>query len=200
MDDVVEMVEDAAEESDGGSRLNSVIALLVAVAATLMALGNIKDNNIVQGMDKAQARMVNAWGYFQSKSTKQHLADGRAQAIELQLAATPNIDPDARKVLETKLAEERADVQRYEKEKEEIKKEAEGHQLRYDELGKVDDQFDISEACLSVAIALFGVTALTRKTWLMWFASMLGLVGTAMALAGFFGWGLRIEWLAKSLS
>lgn len=29
-----------------------------------------------------------------------------------------------------------------------------------------DDPFDLAEACLSVGIALAGVTALTRKRWL----------------------------------
>src|SRR5262249_56663634 len=66
---ISEAVEQARE-----SRLNSIIALLVAVAATLMALDNIKDGNIGQAMAQAQAHTVDAWSYYQAKSTKQNLA------------------------------------------------------------------------------------------------------------------------------
>jgi hypothetical protein len=39
-------------------RFNSIIAVLVSIAATFMALGNVKDGNIVQGMSQAQANAV----------------------------------------------------------------------------------------------------------------------------------------------
>ena len=60
-----------------------------------------------------------------------------------------------------------------------------------------DDQFDISEALLSLAIALFGITALTQKRWLLFVACSFGALRLAVGLAGFFGWNLRPEWLAK---
>jgi len=73
--EVNEAVSEALERAERAeSGLNSVIAVLVAVIATLMALCNIKDGNIVQAMAQAQARGVDAWSYFQAKSTKQHLA------------------------------------------------------------------------------------------------------------------------------
>lgn len=66
LDDVIsESLEHAAE-----SRLNSYIAICVAVTATFMALCNIKGGNIVQNMSKTQSKAVNDWTYFQSKSTK----------------------------------------------------------------------------------------------------------------------------------
>ena len=38
---------------------------------------------------------------------------------------------------------------------------------QYDELNKHDDQFDLSDACLSMSLALMALTALTRKKWLL---------------------------------
>ena len=53
---IAETVETAENKPE--SRLNSVIAALVAVLATFMALSNIKDGNIVQAMAQEQAASI----------------------------------------------------------------------------------------------------------------------------------------------
>ena len=60
-----ETIHNAVEHAKE-SRINSVMAILVAVTATFMAICNIKDGSIVQ----AQAHGINAWSYFQANSTK----------------------------------------------------------------------------------------------------------------------------------
>jgi hypothetical protein len=72
-------------------------------------------------------------------------------------------------------------VKKYDKEKADIKKQAEGYQKEYDALNFRDDQFDMNEACLSVAIALFGITALTKKRWLLGLASIFMFFGCCSA-------------------
>jgi hypothetical protein len=103
-------------------------------------------------------------------------------------------------MLDEKIAAYQKQVKKYEKEKTDIKKQAEGAQKEYDRLNFHDDQFDMSEACLSVAIALFGVTALTRKRWLLVVAGAFMFFGVLFGLAGFFGWGIHPDFLAKFLS
>lgn len=194
MEEIEEIIEEAGE-----SKLNSTIAILVALTATVTAIANIKDDNIVQAMTKAQANSVNTWAYFQSKSTKQQIAEGRRLAIEMQIAVAENLAPDVRKQLEQKRDEAASSVARYETEKAEIQKKAEDYTKEYDRLNLHDDQFDIAEASLTVSIALYGVTALTQKKWLMYFASGFAAVGLFMVIAGFLQWNLRPEWLAKFL-
>jgi hypothetical protein len=58
----------------------------------------------------------------------------------------------------------------------------------------------MSDACLSVAIALFGVTALTRKRWLLLLASLFMFFGVLFGPAGFFAWSMHPDFLAKFLS
>ena len=54
MGDIKDSIDEVVENADNASsRLNSVIAVLVAVLATVMALFNIKDGNIVQAMAQA---------------------------------------------------------------------------------------------------------------------------------------------------
>ena len=62
------------------------------------------------------------------------------------------------------------------------------------------DQFDLSEAAMSVAIALLGVTALTRKRWLLGVAGVFLAVGVLFGVAGFLNWNIHadalVSWLA----
>ena len=88
----------------------------------------------------------------------------------------------------------------YLKEKEEIKKQAEDAQKEYDRLNVHDDQFDMSEAALSISTALLGVSALTRKKWLVGVAVAFAGFGVVMGFAGFLGWNLHPDALARFLS
>jgi hypothetical protein len=129
---------------------------------------------------------------------KQNLAE--ATLDELQLQRTMLTDPKFAPMLDAKIAVYEKQVKKYEKEKVDIKANAEGQQKEYDRLNLHDDQFDMSDACLSVAIALFGVTALTKKRWLLVLASVFMFFGVLFGLAGFFAWGLHPDFFAKFLS
>jgi hypothetical protein len=189
----------AAIERGAESRLNSVVAVLVALAATAMALDNIKDGNVTQAMAQAQTHAVDAWSYYQAKSTKQNLAE--ATIDQLQVIRATATGPAAQLAeIDKKIAAYQAQVARYEKEKNDIKTEAEGFQHEYDRLNLHDDQFDLSDAGFSVAIALLGVTALTRKRWLLGLAGLFLIVGAVFAAAGFLNWSLHPDALMSWLS
>ena len=196
MGDLDEKISEAVELARE-SRLNSVIALLVAIAATLMALDNIKDGNVGQAMAQAQAHAVDTWSYYQAKSTKQNLAEATVDSLQ---ALRATVGPAAAGDLDKRIAAYQAQVARYEKEKTEVKAQAEAYQAEYDRLNLHDDQFDLSDAGFSVAIALFGVTALTRKRWLLGVAGAFLFVGLVFGLAGFMEWGLHPDLLMKWLS
>jgi hypothetical protein len=198
MPDLSEAVTEAVEHADG-SRLNSIVALLVAIAATCMALDNIKDGNIGQGMAQAQAKMVDTWSYYQAKSTKQALAEATIDDLLAFKAATP---PSAavHADLDKRIEAYRANVARYEKEKAALKAEAEGYSAQYDTLNRHDDQFDLSDAGFSVSIALLGVTALTRKRWLLGVAGVFLGIGLLFGIAGFMEWSLHPDAIMNWLS
>src|ERR1700692_3758558 len=102
MPDVSDTINEAVERASE-SRLNSVIALLVAITATFMAVCNVKDGNIVQAMQQAQAGAVDQWSYFQAKGTKQNLAE--ATLDQLQLQRTMLADPKFAPLLDQKIAD-----------------------------------------------------------------------------------------------
>lgn len=197
MGDIDEAVGEAVEKGRE-SRLNAFIALFVALAATLMAIDNIKDGNVGQAMAQAQAHGVDAWNYYQAKSTKQNLAESTLDTLQA-MRATAAVGTNLAE-LDRRIVSYQAQVARYEKEKDDIRAQAEGYQAEYDRLNLHDDQFDLSDAGFSVAIALFGITALTRQRWLLVVAGLFFLVGTLFGLAGFMGWGLHPDRLMAWLS
>jgi hypothetical protein len=197
-----ETVTEAVERGPG-SHINTIVAFSVAITATFTALCNVKDGNIVQGMAQAQANGVDAWSYYQAKSTKQYVAESVLDQLKIQRDLTQGGTgsvAEARALIDKKILEYQGKISHYEAEKAEIKKTAEGYQKEYDRLNLHDDQFDMAEAMMSVAIALFGVTALTQKRALLVVAGVFAGVGALLGLAGFLGLRLHPEILAKLLT
>jgi valyl-tRNA synthetase len=171
------------------SKINATVAVLVALTATFMAICNVKDGNIVQAMSQAQAHSIDAWSYFQAKSTKEAIVENSLEIIKLQ----KGVDNAA---IIKKYEEQ---IARYEKEKAGIKKQAEGYQKEYEDINVFDDQFDMTDAFLSIAIAMFGITALTQKKWLLYFASGISLLGIVLGLTAFMHISLHSDLLSKIL-
>ena len=102
MGEIDETVTEAVEKARE-SRLNTAIAALVAISATLMALNNVKDGNIVQAMQQAQASSVDEWAYYQAKGTKQNLAISAREQIELLRDSTPTATPEVRALFDKRI-------------------------------------------------------------------------------------------------
>jgi hypothetical protein len=199
LSEALERIQEEVQERAGESRLNNLVAVFVAIVATLMALCNVKDGNVVQAMQQAQVKAVDQWAYYQAKGTKQHIAENTAELLRVQLDMNPTLKPELRAAVEQKIAAQEANAKRYEREKEEIRKDGEQAQKDYDAFNVHDDQFDLAEACLSVALALAGVTALTRKRWLFGVACAFAGIGVLYAAAGFLGWQLHSGLMARVL-
>ena len=90
MSEVSEIVQESLENANK-NYINARVALFVAITATFMALCNVKDGNIVQAMSQAQAHSIDAWSYFQAKSTKQAIAESSLKTIKLLLEQHPVI-------------------------------------------------------------------------------------------------------------
>jgi DNA repair ATPase RecN len=197
--EALEKVQESIQDQASESRMNGFIALFVAIVATFMALCNVKDGNVVQAMQQAQAKAIDQWNFYQSKSTKQHIAENSAEMLKVQLEMNPGLKAEARAKVEARIASQEAAAKKYEKEKDQIRAEAEAAAKEYDALNVHDDQFDLAEACLSVGIALAGVTALTKKRWLFGVACVFASIGVMYGLAGFLHWKLHSDLMAKVL-
>ena len=188
MSDLSDTIQETTEHARE-SKLNQLVAVCVAVIATFMAFCNVKDGNIVQAMDRAQASSIDSWSYFQAKSTKEAIAENALEQIKAQ----------KNPIYEELIKKEEERIARYEKEKAEIKKQAEGYLKEYDALNVFDDQFDMTDAFLSIAIAMFGITALTQRKWLFYFALSVGVLGMIFGLAAFFKISIHSDFISSIL-
>jgi hypothetical protein len=190
MSEIDETITESVEQAQSGkSKINTLVAIFVSVTATFMALCNVKDGNVVQAMSQAQAHSIDAWSYFQAKSTKEAIAENSLELLKLQKA------PGSEEVI--KKYEDQ--VKRYEKEKAEIKAQAEAYTKEYDDINVFDDQFDMTDALLTISIAMLGITALTQKRWLLWFAAGASLLGIIFGLAAFMKISLHSDFVSKIL-
>jgi hypothetical protein len=199
-DTISEAVERAQEPGSGGRfSLNTVVALSAAITATFIAVCNVKDGNIVQAMQQAQAGAIDAWATYQAKGTKLNIAESALDTLRLQQQLTPPATADARALIERTVSEYQQKIRHYEVEKADLKRAAEDFQKEYDRLNIHDDQFDMAEASTSIALALFAVTALTQKRRLMIVALAFAGVGIVLGTSGFLGLGLHPSFLARLL-
>lgn len=176
-------------------RLNDIVAVTVVILSVFMAVGNIKDNNIGQAMQKAKQESVDAWAEYQAARIKLHVDEnGLAQLRLLETAG--NFD---KALAARQAAEYEADMKKYEGRSKETRAKAESLEKEYDRLNFRDDQFDMSEAFLSIAIAVSAVAALVDSFRLLYVAWGSGALGLAFGLAGFLGLNFRPEWLAQLL-
>jgi hypothetical protein len=176
-------------------RLNDLVAVTVVILSVFMAVCNIKDNNIGQAMAKAKADAVDSWAEYQASRLKLHVDENGLAQLKL-LETAGNFD---RALAAKQAAEFESDIKKYEARSKETRAKAEAFEKEYDRLNFRDDQFDMSEAFLSIAVALAAVAALVDKFSLLYIAWGSGAIGMFFGICGFAGWGFRPEWLALFL-
>ncbi|MFC5496577.1 DUF4337 domain-containing protein [Caenimonas terrae] len=188
---------DPVETSSSPSRLNTAVAISVALLSTLMGVCKVKDDNIVQAMQQAQADKLDHWSFYQARNLREEVAKGTLVQLRLQAAAsTPALRPqvDAAIAQYEKIAADQA------AKKEELRQSAQADQQTYDTLNYRDDQFDLSDAAIAIAIALLAIASLTQIWWLFGLSMVPAAFGTVMGLAGLAGWKLHPDLLARLLS
>jgi hypothetical protein len=199
--DVLESARAAAEGTQADrKRLNAAVAITVAILATFMGICKVKDDNIVQAMQQAQADKLDHWAFYQARNVRQDIAEAALTQLELARASQSPSSAASAASYDTAIARYRATVADQAKKKEELRLQALQDQTNYDALNFRDDQFDLSDALLAISIALLAVTALTQLWALYWVALVPTVLGMVMGLSGLIGWAIHPDALIRLLS
>jgi hypothetical protein len=187
-----------AEGSDAAraSRLNTWVAITVALLATFIGITKVKDDNIVQAMQQAQADKLDHWAFYQARNIREEIARAERTSLELQAP----VQPSRRAAYDSAIARYRALEADQSTKKRDLQAQAEQDQRTYDTLNYRDDQFDPADALLAIAISILALTSLTQKKWLYWIAMIPTALGVLMGLAGLLGWHLHPDSIARLLS
>ena len=192
----VEDESSSAETERRKGRLNNWVAIMVAALATFMGIGKVKDDNIVQAMQQAQARSVDSWAWYQAKKIRLQFAQAMVDSFELQALTAPLT---AKATVAKKIGVYKGQVEKQTAELAEVEQKAKGYEDEYNRLNVHDDQFDLSDALLAIAISLFAVTALTQKRWLFGVALVPTVFGVLFGMAGLFNLNIHSDLFAKLL-
>ena len=179
------------------ARVSTQVAITVALLATFLGVCKVKDDNIVQAMQQAQADRLDHWNFYQARNIRQEVAAAAAAQLRLAAAGAPPAQQEGYRVA---IASYEGLIVDQAKKKEELRLQAEQDQKTYDTLNYRDDQFDLSDALIALAISLLALTALTHKPWLYWLALLPTVGGVVMGLAGLLGWHLHPDALSRLLS
>ena len=190
--------EEAAPTADARARrLNSWVAVTVAILATFMGICKVKDDNIVQAMQQAQADKLDHWSFYQARNIRQEVAQS---ALDQLLATQATAPAAAQPALAPAIARYQALVADQKAKKDSLRIAAGDDQKSYDAFNYRDDQFDLSDALTAIAISLLALTSLTQKRWLFAVAMIPTALGVFMGLAGLLGWHVHPAAITQMLS
>jgi hypothetical protein len=148
------------------------IAVLAVILSLISSFGDDAKTNAIIKTDEAS----NKWGYFQSKSIKEHMLKATLDLASL----TDGGSTDERARISRNLGDE---IERYGGEKEAIQKEAQALQAEAALNMRIDNRCGTAELLLEVSIVLASVAILAR--WkLMWVSgTLLGMAGSLIGLS-----------------
>jgi hypothetical protein len=193
--DNVETADNSSTPAE--SKLNTWVAITVALLATFTGICQIKDNNIGQAMQQAQADKIDHWAFYQTRNLREEVAKATSTELRLSIpATTASANPALAEAIKKydALADEQA------VKKAGLMQQAQQDQSTYDALNYRDDQFDLSDALVALAISLLALTALTQKKWLYLLALVPTGLGVFMGLAGLLGWQVHPEAIVQLLT
>ncbi len=193
----VDTMEESLNAERVFSRLNMLVAITVAILATFMGICKVKDDNIVQAMQQAQANKLDHWAFYQARNIREEVAKSTLVQLRLSASVRPAGEQNG---YQAAISEYEKIVTDQTKKKDELKAMAEQDQKDYDAANFKDDQFDLSDALIAIAISLLAVTALTQQKWLYWAALIPTGAGIYMGLAGLLGWTVHPATLISLLS
>ena len=147
-----EQVKETAEHS--GAAWISWVALSTAILAVLAAIAGLLSGRHVNEAMMNQIEASDQWSYYQAKSIKATVLDAK-----ISLAGTPNESDQSKR-------------DRYEKEQEEIKSEAEHKEAAAKSNFHKHEVFAGGVTMFQIAIAIAAISALTKRPR-FWIVSLL---------------------------
>jgi hypothetical protein len=152
-----EHVKETAEHT--GAAWISWVALSTAILAVLAAIAGLLSGQQVNEAMMSQIEASDKWNYYQAKSIKASVLDAK-----MSLAGAPNESDQSKR-------------DRYEKEQEEIKSDAEHKEAAAKSNFHKHEVFARAVTMFQIAIAIAAISALTRRRP-FWIVSLLfGVVG-----------------------
>lgn len=158
-------------------------ALTTTFLAVCAAIGSLHVSSYSTKVQLATTKENNKWAHFQSKSIKQHVLEVENDLLDIELMKDNSRTVKAQ--IQEKINDLEGHIARYDKEKAEIKAEAEATTEKQVILQKHGGSFGISVMFFQIGIMLSAIGSLLkqRSSWLCGLA--IGLFGIVYFINGF---------------
>jgi hypothetical protein len=162
----------------------TVIGLFLAVAETLAK--GAQTNSIAKNVESS-----NLWSFYQAKTIRQTAIKTAAEQMEIDVALAR--DPAVKTRLEKRVADWRAEVERYQSEpkadgkgegRKELMQRAIAAEKERDLYTEKYHAFEIGSAAFQIAIVMASVYLLTHMGMLLWTAAGLCGIGVVFSIVG----------------
>ena len=160
----------------------ALTTIIFAVAATL---STFKGGGYSTKSMLSQEQASNKWSYFEGKSLKLYLHETQKDVMELDTKIIKKEDVSVLNAYQTKISEYEKSMKRYEKEKADIKKDAEHLESLRDEAQKHSQAFGMAVIFLQISILISSIAALIKRKYLWEIGIAVGAVGLVYFLNGF---------------
>jgi hypothetical protein len=195
---IAEIHEERAE-SETQDRFRSRAALLIAVMAAVLAVGDLGGDNATDDMIGSNIKASDTWSFYQAKNLRQTMYEIEVDELGSRLASG-TLNPVATKAAEDRIKEYEATIARYDSEpdpaapddplkgegKKQLSAQAEQQEAIFARASAQDGNFDTGEVFLQLALVLGSVAILAVNRWILYFSLALGVLGTLLMANGFF--------------
>lgn len=194
---ISELAEEKAEHA-GADRFRSRAALLIAMLAAVLAIGGMGGGNATDDMIASNIQASDTWAFFQAKNIRQTAFEIAVDEIDTALLEG-DLSPARRERLETRRADYVAAIARYDSEpdpeapddllrgegKKQLSAQAQQFESQFEIASKRDNNFDLAEVCLQLALVLGSVAILALNRPVLLASAGLGAAGALLTLNGF---------------
>jgi hypothetical protein len=166
------------------------IALLIAILALVLAFSETLGKGAQTQALSLNIEASNLWTFFQAKTVRLTMMKTAAETAALELAKTT--DPKAKDLIDKQIAAWRKAAERYDSEPEtsegrkELAARAKATEQKRDRALAAYHNYELASGAVQIAIVLASASIITGLAVLVWTAAVLGVVGVAFSLIGFF--------------
>ena len=196
--DLIAEIHEERAESHAVDRFRSRAALMIAVMAAVLAVGDLGGGNATDDMIGSNIKASDTWAFYQAKNVRQNLYKLAAEELETDLASGV-LPADQRASAEERLKDYRATIARYDSEpdaeapndplkgegKKQLSARAKSYEAAFEEASARDNNFDLAEVALQLALVLGSVAILAVNRWILILSATLGVIGTLLTVNGF---------------
>jgi hypothetical protein len=171
---------DEGHEHEAEGKRNEIVtsAITAAMLAVCAAVGSLLSGHAANQAILAQTKATDQWAYYQAKSTKAHVYEVGSEIVSTLASTSEQARPSREKF--------QAQSKRYDREKEEIKREAEALEAESRGEFRKHQRFALAIAFFQVGIVLSSVSILVRFRPLYYLSLVAGAAGVITLVLGFF--------------